>query len=271
VGEPVTNAGNSRQPLRLYSELATWWPLLSPPSHYDEEIPDILAALNDAADAPPRTVLELGSGGGSVAWHLRQHFALTLSDVSAAMAAICRATNPECECVVGDMRTLALERLFDAVLVHDAITYLQTEEDLLAAFRTAAAHCRPGGGFVIVPDHVREDFAPATEHGGEDGEDGRGLRYLQWTYDPDPSDTTYVARFAFLLRERDGRVHLSEDEHQLGLFPSATWLKLLDRAGFDGTIRRDRFGRHVFVARRRVDATSMATPADLQRSGPGAR
>ena len=51
-------------------------------------------------------------------------------------------------------------------------------------------YIRHPGAVVILPDNVTETFAPETEPGGEDAPDGRGLRYLQWTWDPDPSDTT---------------------------------------------------------------------------------
>ena len=46
------------------------------------------------------------------------------------------------------MRTLRLGRTLDAVLVHDAVTYLTTDEDLRAAMETAFAHLRPGGAAV---------------------------------------------------------------------------------------------------------------------------
>jgi hypothetical protein len=49
------------RPLKMYSELARWWPLVSPPSHCIEEAPDVRAMLRPAFDAPPRTLLELGS------------------------------------------------------------------------------------------------------------------------------------------------------------------------------------------------------------------
>ena len=96
--------------MKMYAELAAWWPLLSPPSHYDEEAADLLPTLMSAADAPPRTLLELGCGGGSLASHLKGHLQLTLSDVSPQMLAISRQVNPECEHVLGDMRSLDLGR-----------------------------------------------------------------------------------------------------------------------------------------------------------------
>ena len=171
---------------RLYSDLAAWWPLFSPPSHYAEEAADLLPSLLAATDTP-RTLLELGSGGGSLAYHFKHRLQLTLSDRSPEMLAISRGVNPECEHVAGDMRTLELGRQFDLVFIHDAIMYLTDAASVRAALATASRHCRPGGGLVVVPDCVRETFEPGTETGGEDGPDGRGLRYLEWDWDPDPS------------------------------------------------------------------------------------
>ena len=90
-------------------------------------------------------VLELGSGGGNNASHLKAHFRLTLVDRSPQMLAVSRRLNPECEHVEGDMRSVRLGRTFDAVFVHDAIAYMTTEDDLRAVFATAFEHCRPAG------------------------------------------------------------------------------------------------------------------------------
>src|SRR5262245_29705283 len=138
--------------MKMYAELAGWWPLLSPPSHYVEEAADLLPTLRSAPDAPPGTLLELGCGGGSLASHLKSHLQLTLSDISVQMLTISRQVNPECEHVLGDMRSLDLGRQFDLVFVHDAIMYAVDETAVRATLATAARHCRIGGGIVIVPD-----------------------------------------------------------------------------------------------------------------------
>ena len=101
------------------------------------------------------------------------------------MVAVSERLNPECTHHVGDMRTVRLDREFDAVFVHDCDQYMTTEDDLRQAVRTAYAHCRPGGVAVLVPDLV-DNFASSTDCGGHDGPDGRGVRYLSWTTDPDP-------------------------------------------------------------------------------------
>jgi SAM-dependent methyltransferase len=241
---------------RLYRDLADWWPLISPPEEYAQEAAFVAGLLGQAAASqatgPVREVLELGSGGGSNASHLRSRFGLTLVDLSADMLAVSRRLNPGCEHVQGDMRDVRLGRTFDAVFVHDAVNYMITEADLAQAIETAFVHCRPGGVAVFVPDHVAETFEPETGCGGGDGSDGRGARFLEWSWDPDPGDTWMRADFVYLLRERDGQVQAVHESHRLCLFGRATWLRLLAEAGFEASTvteetTEDREPRELFV------------------------
>lgn len=216
---------------KMYTEFARWWPLLSAPADYKEEAAIYERALLDASDGEAHTLLELGSGGGNNASHLKARFNLVLVDCSPDMLKVSQALNPECEHVTGDMRTVRLGRQFDCVFIHDAIVYMTTEEDLRKAILTAYEHCRRGGAAVFAPDHVRETFRASTDHGGED-DPPRGLRYLEWTWDPDPNDTTYIVDYAYLLRERDGTVTAAYDRHIEGLFGRDDWLRLLENVGF---------------------------------------
>lgn len=217
---------------KLYDELADWWPLMSAPEDYQEEAAFYADALADAGTGPIRTVLELGSGGGNNASHMKRRFRMTLVEPSAGMLAVSRGLNPECEHVSGDMRTVRLGRQFDAVFVHDAICYMTTLDDVRSAIETAYLHCRPGGAALFAPDHVRETFRESTDAGGHDRE-GRGLRYLEWTWDPDPSDSTYLVDYAYLLRSADGTTRAVHDRHVEGLFARADWLQALADAGFE--------------------------------------
>ncbi len=232
--------------LRLYDELAEWFHLLTAPEEYADEAAFLLDLLRERVDGPLGTLLELGSGGGNTASHLRAHLRLTLTDLAPAMLDLSRTLNPGCEHLLGDMRTLRLGRTFDAVLVHDAIMYMTSEADLRAALETAFVHLRPGGAAVIAPDCLRETFRPTTEHGGHDGE-GRALRYLEWSYDPDPDDTTFLTDFSILLREGADDVRVRLDRHVEGLFPRATWFGLLREIGFEASTVVDRWERDVFV------------------------
>jgi hypothetical protein len=166
------------------------------------------------------------------------------------MLAISCSVNPECEHLQGDMRTLDLGRQFDLVLVHDAIMYMTEPVDVQATVSTAFRHCRPGGAAVFIPDHVKETFEPKTDSGGDDAEDGRGLRYVEWAWDPDPTDNTFVAAYAFVLRDADGSVSFDGDRHFEGLFPRASWLAWMSDAGFTAGSRMDPWNRDVFVGKK---------------------
>ena len=248
----MTEAAERETP-KLYRELASWFHLVTAPADYAEEADLYRRLLVEAADGPVRTVLELGSGGGNNASHLKAYFELTLVDRSPEMLELSRSLNPECRHLQGDMRSVRLGDTFDAVFVHDALAYITTETDLAATMETARAHCRPGGAAVFVPDYVRERFQPRTKAGGHDGK-SRALRYLEWVWDPDPADTTYLVDFAYLLRDETGAVQCEHDRHVCGLFPRRTWLELLGHAGFRAEGRvvpedEEHAGAELFVAK----------------------
>jgi len=240
--------------MRMYSELARWFHLLTHPSDYEEEAALVVRLVEAAIEGEAETLLELGSGGGNNASHLKRHFRCTLTDVSQDMLDLSTTINPECEHVQGDMRALRLEREFDVVFVHDAVMYMTTEDDLGAAIETAATHVRPGGVVVLMPDTTRERLQPETRSGGHDGEDGRSLRYLEWTVDPDPADTTYQVDFAILLREPRKPLRIEHDHHVFGVFPDGTWRRLIAESGLElAEVAADdpgAGGSVVFVARR---------------------
>ena len=215
---------------RLYRDLARLWPLFSHPDEYEEEAALYRRTFEEKARRPVRTLLELGSGGGNNASHMKGAFQMTLVDLSADMLAVSRELNPELEHLEGDMRTVRLGRRFDAVMIHDAIAYMTTEEDLGAAMRTAAEHLEPGGMALFVPDETAENFKPAHSSGGNDGEHA-SVRYLQWLHRP--TGTSYRATYVYAIVEGDGPTRVEWEDHEVGLFPRATWLRLIQEAGLE--------------------------------------
>jgi len=227
--------------MKIYSTLSDWYPFVQTVESCREEGMYYRQLFQDESDSPPRTLLELGCGGGCTVSYFKPDLTLTLTDISPEMLEVSRRLNPESEHILGDMRTLRLGRVFDIVFIHDAVMYLTTEDDLRQAITTAAVHCRPGGLVVIQPDWVRETYADGTdkEIGGHD-EPGRAMRYLEWHFDPDPTDTHYEVHFAIMLRRgNDADVEVVHDHHRFGLFSRDTWLRLLREAGIEATMRGD--------------------------------
>jgi SAM-dependent methyltransferase len=169
---------------RLYRDLAEWYPLLTPVADYAEQAVFCRRVFAEHCHRPPRTLLDLGSGGGHNVAHLKATLACTLVDVAPAMLALSRRLNPQCEHVQGDMRSIRLGRVFDCVLLHDAVSYMASRADLAGAIATAFEHTAPGGVAMFQPDFVAETFEQGSETGGSDA-GGRGLRYLEWRWIPE--------------------------------------------------------------------------------------
>lgn len=216
--------------MKLYAELAQWWPLLSAPEDYEEEA-TLFWELLTKHKKDIHTMLELGSGGGNNACFLKKYYRLTLTDLSPSMIEVSKKLNPECEHFLGDMRYLDLDRKFDAVFIHDAIMYITNERDLLAVFEVAYRHLKDEGVLLIVPDFFKETFQSSTDHGGHDGPE-RSMRYLEWTYDSDPTDNIVETQFVYILREANGLIRTEKDSAIEGIFPMARWEELLKQAGF---------------------------------------
>lgn len=217
---------------RLYKDLADLWPLMSPPEDYAEEAEYWRLVLRETLGPGRHSVLDLGVGGGGNLSHLAAEFDATAVDVSPKMLAHSKRLNPSVKHLRGDMRTVRLGRKFSAVLIHDAISYILTEDDLRATFATASAHLQPGGVVITTPDHFRDSFVePFMDHATHSRGEGQ-FTYLQYADDPDPADTSMQTIYVYFIREH-GRLRVELDRHITGLFPKTTWARLITEAGFD--------------------------------------
>lgn len=221
---------------RLYTDLAWLWPMWGDATvEYADFCRHIARLIRLHARRPVRTLLDIGCGGGKNVLNLKGAFLVTGLDISPDMLAQAERLNPECEFIQGDMRSFRLDRSFDAVLMDDAVSYMNSRSDLSAAFRTAYAHLNPGGVMIAGPDVTAETFrqnhtvcTPATAGIGPERVEAV---FIENSYDPDPSDEQYESTVIYLLRE-DGRLRVETDRFTLGLFSVETWRRTLIETGF---------------------------------------
>jgi SAM-dependent methyltransferase len=217
---------------RMYTEFAPYWTLITAPEDYEEEARHWREALRVKLGPGRHCLLELGVGGGNNLSYLTGEFDAVAVDLSPEMLEQAKLPNPGVEFHVGDMRTVRLGRTFDAVIIHDAISYMRTEDDLRATFATARAHLRKGGVFITAPDWFRESFTDPDVSSGTNTDGKVSFTQIEYTYDPDPSDTTIESLMWYVIRDADG-LRVEQDVHILGLFPLATWERLITEAGFE--------------------------------------
>jgi SAM-dependent methyltransferase len=157
-----------------------------------------LRAQIDARVTGARSVLDVACGTGAHLAHLRQWYEVAGIDVDHAMLAEARAKLPGVDLREADMRTLQLDRRFDAVMcLFSAIGYLRDPGELDAAVATMAAHLVPGGVLVVDgwvrPERWRGD---ATAHAVT--ADGDGITVVR-----------------LVLARRDGRTTRLDMHHLL--------------------------------------------------------
>ena len=218
--------------IRLYNELAYLWPLISPAEDYSVEALYWLRAIRSKLGPGRHSLLELGVGGGHLLSHLTPQHEAAAVDVSPRMLELSRERNPEVEHHSGDMRTVRLGRIFDAVLIHDAVGYMLTEDDLRAAFQTARAHLRPGGLLLVAPDIVTESFREGKVIRWTTSAGGVTITTEERLHDPDPSDTRIESLFTYEITENGAR-RVVHDLHITGLFSLKAWTSLLEEARFN--------------------------------------
>jgi pyrroloquinoline quinone (PQQ) biosynthesis protein C/SAM-dependent methyltransferase len=97
------------------------------------------------------SVLDLCAGTGSLARLLADRGAqVTGLDSSEALLAVARRKVPEGKFLQGDMRSLALDERFDAIVcMNGALHAIQEPQDIVRVLRLAKDHLRPGGALVV--------------------------------------------------------------------------------------------------------------------------
>ncbi len=240
--------GNDQR--RMYGDLAWTWPIFSGRDHYIGEAEDFASQIRQHSAIEPRMLLHLGCGCGQLDWTLKKHFNVTGVDISPDMLALARGQNPEVTYHLGDMRTVRLDKTFDAVMVADSIDYMLTERELRAAFETAFVHLRPGGVFCTYAENTRERFVQNKTESSAHSKADVDIAFFENSYDPDPTDTIYEYTAVYLIR-RDGKLQIETDRHLGGLFPLQTWEALLRQAGFKVALTETNEGACPFFICRR--------------------
>ncbi|GAB4342524.1 MAG: hypothetical protein Kow0099_20180 [Candidatus Abyssubacteria bacterium] len=130
------------------------------------------------------------------------------------------------------MRTLHLNRTFDAVFMNDSIVYMTSREDLLAVFRTAYKHLRPGGVMVVCAEFVKEQFKQNATSVAIIKDAHLDVAIIENNYDPNPIDDTFETTFIYLIRDH-GILTIEHDLHVIGLFSLDTWRDLFKQSSFE--------------------------------------
>jgi ubiquinone/menaquinone biosynthesis C-methylase UbiE len=211
-----------------YNDLAWTEDLLADPARYEHEVMVYVDLIKRTAAEPPSTLLHLGSGAGGHDAIFKRHFTVTGVDLSLGMLNKARVVHPDIEYIEGDMRTLRLNRQFDAVAIPDSIDYMASQDDLQQAIQTATMHLKTGGVLLVVAETEQTFRNNNFAYVGEKG--GMHVTLLENNYINPFRPNTYEATLVYLIRNK-GELTVYTDHQVLGLFSEATWDEVLKMAG----------------------------------------
>ncbi len=240
---------------RMYDDFAHLWPLISHHSDYEFEARYWRDALTAELGQGRLRILELGVGGGNNLHHILysncdgrpshdpafngEHMRqdqpahdVVVVDLSTKMLANCKMLNPSIRQHIADMQTIRLYETFDAILIHDAVCYLISEDDIRATLVTAREHLTPGGVLIMAPDWYTETYPGTQLNCGIRRDITPEFASIEYEHDPDPSDSTLESVFIYFIKNEDGSVTVEEDRHITGTFSIRTWLHLMEQEGF---------------------------------------
>lgn len=211
-----------------YNELAWTEGWLADPAEHEKEVMMYVELIQSSAAEIPRTLLHMGCGAGSHDSVFKRFFTVTGVDLSRGMLNEARAAHPDIEYLEDDMRTLRLNRFFDAIVIPDSIDYMASLVDLQQAIHTAVEHLKKGGVLLVV-GKTQETFQNNNfAYTGEKND--VHVTVFENNYINPLRPNTYEATLVYLIR-RQGELTIHTDRHVLGLFPKAAWDRVLKDAG----------------------------------------
>lgn len=210
-----------------YNELAWTENLLANPEECKKEVLFYITLLKQYSVIEINSLLHLGCGAGGHDTYFKQQFKVTGVDLSNGMLKIARGRHSELEYIEGDMKTIRLNRQFDAVIIPDSIDYMVSEDEVNQAVTTAELHLTKGG-VLLIAAKTKETFRNNNfAYTGE--KDGVNVTLLENNFINTFKPNTYESAFMYLIREQ-GKLSIRTEHQLLGLFSEDTWEKVFKNA-----------------------------------------
>jgi SAM-dependent methyltransferase len=136
----------------VYSLSARVYDALYESKDYAGEAGHIHSLIQQHAQYPYRTLLDVATGTGRHLAHLQQHYDVEGLDVAPEMLAVARQNLPDVRFHEASMVDFRLGKTFDVITcLFSSIGYVLTVEALRQTLMTFACHLNPGGIVVIEP------------------------------------------------------------------------------------------------------------------------
>lgn len=234
--------------MQLYGEYAWIWELMRDDTMFQEEVDSIVQIAESQLQRPIQSMLELGSGGGYLARCVPDAIEMVLVDMAPDMLRISEQRQPTRQHICADMTSVDLGRVFDVVLVHDAIMYVDSIESAERLLHNIRKHLANDGVAIIIPDVVSESFMEKALHTESASNDGLvQLQFTEWHWDRNPEDHKVQVEFSILIRDhRDVetervQVKALHETHDMLVLSFMEWMELFAKAQLQQILPTEHF------------------------------
>jgi ubiquinone/menaquinone biosynthesis C-methylase UbiE len=178
----------------------------------------------------PKSVLDLGCGTGSASLILSERgFDVTGIDLSEAMIKIAKSKTKKVKFLVGDMRTLKLEKKFDVVVcLCDSLNYLLKESEIKETFKRVYGVLKKGGAFIFDVNTIYKITTSWLSKGCTDFD----YMHVCWQNNVDREMNSNRVVVDFFVKEKNGKFDHFQEIHGERGYPLEFLKKTLEKTGF---------------------------------------
>lgn len=143
----------------MFTKSVTWYDALYGWKDYKREAQRLRLLIEEHAQRPTATLLDVACGTGLHLTYLKEHYAVEGLDLDPEMLHLAQQRHPSVAFHEGDMRAFDLARRFDVVTcLFASISYCRNTAELEQTINCMARHANPGGLVIVEPFITPEQF-----------------------------------------------------------------------------------------------------------------
>jgi SAM-dependent methyltransferase len=230
----------------MYSKSADYYDKLYAKKDYEGEAARLAALIRERHPAAV-SLLDVACGTGKHLSCLKREFRVEGVDSSRRGIAAARASNPEIDFHVGDMRRFRLGSRFDVVTcLFSSIGYMTRPSRLDEAVRNMARHLAPLGILIVEPWFGPEDWHPPKAHAAFVDESELKIARISTS---GARGSISIMDIHYLVATPERVEHFSE-KYKMGLFTRERMLRAFESAGLSVEYDdKGLTGRGLYIAR----------------------
>ncbi len=230
-----------------YRNSARYYDLLYAWKNYRKEATIIRKLVRQNKASAGIELLEVACGTGNHIRYLKDYFSVTGTDINPYMLAIARKKFPKIPFRRSDMVTLSMGKQFDVILcLFSSIGYVKTLRNLDRTIHNFARHLKPGGVILIEPWLTKSEYKVGGPHSDLFGDENTKIARLSISK---IRGTLSILDLHHLVALRNIGVKYFVEHHELSMFETQDFLRLMKKSGLHASFRKSGFGydRGIYV------------------------